>query len=133
MAAWWLMRAQMLLALYPFRRVHERLLKSAAMTHLDPIAPACLQRMGWALRAVARGLPWPCTCLRQAVAGYLWLQYKHQPAILTIGVRRDSQGDLPGHAWLDSGGVRIVGGEAGDFTPLLTIPDTQAKESAPWA
>jgi len=86
----------------------KRLLGSAAA---DPRrAGPDAARAGAALRSANRTLrllsrvpsgPWRNTCLYRAVAGCLALRWLGEDAILRIGARRPSDGDLQAHAWIE--------------------------------
>jgi hypothetical protein len=69
------------------------------------------QRVGWAVRAVARRTPWTSTCLMQAVAGAALLRRRQIPAQVYFGVAKDSTvpDGLAAHAWLTCGGRVLTG------------------------
>jgi hypothetical protein len=68
-------------------------------------------RVGWAIRAVSRALPWTCTCLMQAAAGQWMLRRRGIPATLELGMARDeATGAVLAHAWLSTGDVVLAGG-----------------------
>jgi transglutaminase-like putative cysteine protease len=57
------------------------------------------------------------TCLEQGIALVLLLSIARIPARLVVGVSRD--GVLRAHAWVESGGVIVLGGApAPEFAPL---------------
>ena len=60
----------------------------------------------------------------QALAAYVLLGRRNCRAQLHIGVTRDEKGKFLGHAWLESNGAVIIGGEAlsqQQYTPLLAM------------
>ncbi len=64
-------------------------------------------------RAVARGsrlVPWP-TCLVRALAARRLLARHGHASELRLGVARPAEGRFGAHAWLECGGVAIVGGK----------------------
>ena len=78
----------------------------------------------WAVGAVSRRFPSIGTCLMQALAAHVLLRRRHYPTQLHIGVTRDEKGKFLGHAWLESNGIVIIGGEAlkqQRYTPLLAM------------
>lgn len=108
----------------PFRLVHRSV---AALTRRyqgrAPRAGTSPQRITWAISTVAARVP-RATCLTQALAGTLLLVRNGHPATLRVGVAKDEAGRLRAHAWLESGGVTILGEPApGTFTalPPLTL------------
>lgn len=103
----------------PFRVVHRAV---AALTRRyrgrSPRAGTSPQRITWAVSAVAARVP-RASCLTQALAGTLLLVRDGHPATLRVGVAKDESGRLRAHAWLESGGVTILGEPApGAFTAL---------------
>lgn len=91
--------------LLPFRIVHQRVRR----TRRAP-APATVpvERIVWAVRAVAARVP-RATCLTQALAASLLLPRHGHDATLRVGVAKDEGGRLRAHAWLESGGVTVLG------------------------
>lgn len=78
----------------------------------------------WAVGVVGRHFPSIGTCLMQALAAYVLLGRRDFTAQLHIGVTRDEKGKFLGHAWLESNGTVIIGGEAlahQQYTPLLAM------------
>jgi hypothetical protein len=76
----------------------------------DPQHTVQVQRVGWAVHAVVRHLPWECTCLAQALAARLLLARRGIAVTLYLGVRRDAHGAPSAHAWLRSGTLYVTGG-----------------------
>jgi len=75
------------------------------------------ERVGWAVRAVSPDVG--ATCLPQALAAALLLERRGYAVTLTIGVRRDENRGVAGHAWLECDGRIVVGGdERAGYTPL---------------
>jgi len=82
------------------------------------------QRVIWAVGVVGRHFPSIGTCLMQALAAHVLLGRRHYPTQLHVGVTRDEKGKFLGHAWLESNGSVIIGGEAlrqQRYTPLLAM------------
>lgn len=80
-------------------------------------APRVARRSGPApeqiARAVSRGsrlVPWP-TCLVRALAARRLLARHGVASELCLGVARPAFGRFEAHAWLECGGVTILGGE----------------------
>lgn len=68
-------------------------------------------RIGWATGAVARRLAPPRSCLAQALTAQVMLGGRGRPAMVRFGVQRDARGVMQAHAWLESDGEVLVGGE----------------------
>lgn len=77
---------------------------------VDRARPA-LDRVGWAVIAVARRLPVPMTCLVQALAADAMLRRRGFASQVRIGVRlhRNSARPLEAHAWVECDGGIVVG------------------------
>ncbi|WP_394729486.1 lasso peptide biosynthesis B2 protein [Altererythrobacter sp. GH1-8] len=78
-----------------------------------------LERITFLLPRIAARLPWRSDCLVQALAAQRWLSAHSVAATIEIGVQRDAESEFRAHAWLLHQGQVVLGGEAGDFTPLL--------------
>jgi hypothetical protein len=110
--------------LLPFNVLHRlvaRLTRRAAGGAASTV-PA--ERITWAVAAVARRIP-RATCLTQALAATLLLAWRGHPATLRLGVAKRDDGSLHAHAWLECGGIILLGEpEEGAFAPLppLSFP-----------
>jgi Transglutaminase-like superfamily len=112
----------------PFQTLRKLLARTAARgsvsvpRHSGQADPS--QRVIWAVAVVGNHFPSIGTCLMQALAAHVLLGRRHCPAQLHIGVTRDGKGKFLGHAWLESNGNVILGGEAlrqQHYTPLLAM------------
>ncbi len=112
-AAWALAAAQTVIHLLPFRWLARRLgrLESTA-PGAAPVSPEQIrqaQNVGWAVRALARRLPWDARCLAQAVAGKWMLERRGLPSTFYMGVDRGPEEWLQAHAWLRCGDAFVTG------------------------
>jgi hypothetical protein len=57
-------------------------------------------------------VPWEAACLPQAMVAKFMLKRRGYASTLHLGVARDRAGALIAHAWLDGGGMTVVGGAA---------------------
>ena len=106
--------AQAALALVPFRRVADgagRLVERPGDAAADPGQRAAAEKIGWAVRAVARRTPWATKCLAQALAAKWLLNRRRLPGTLYLGVRgtQTAGKSLAAHAWVRSGGMTLTG------------------------
>jgi hypothetical protein len=101
--------AQIATRLLPFSWLAPRLGRLAASPTAPELAagPALtadqaleVQRVGWAVRRLARYLPWDARCLAQAVAAQWMLRRRGLPSTLFLGVDRGQERWLEAHAWL---------------------------------
>jgi hypothetical protein len=92
----------------------RRLLDRYARARVSPDrARPALDRIGWAVTAVARRSPVPMTCLRQALAADAMLRRHGFASRLRLGVQlhpRPSSTSLQSHAWVECDGTIVVGG-----------------------
>jgi len=71
-----------------------------------------LRTMVWAVTVVGNRLFPTSPCLTQAVVVHRLFRRSGRPAELLIGVRKDGKGKFGAHAWVESAGRIIIGGEA---------------------
>jgi hypothetical protein len=71
---------------------------------------ALSERVVWAVTAAAERIPGPPTCLSRALAVQAMLARRGYPSRLHVGVTRDGQGKVEGHAWVESEGQILIGG-----------------------
>lgn len=69
-----------------------------------------VDEVAWAVVAASRYVPF-ASCLTQALASQVLLRRRGYPALLHIGVARTEQGRVEAHAWIESDGRVVVGGE----------------------
>jgi transglutaminase superfamily protein len=82
---------------------------------------ALADQVVWAVTAASRRMPRLTTCLSRALTVHAMLARGGYPSRLQIGVVRGSQGELEGHAWVESDGRILIGGteaEVRHFTAL---------------
>ena len=74
--------------------------------------------VGWAVNAAAGAMPGDPSCLVRALVAEAMLERRSRETALRFGVD-DAGADVEAHAWLESGGEIIVGGEnRGAYTRL---------------
>ena len=112
-------RAAVLLALAAFGlRVARLESVSRALARVARLwSPSDPRWIPWAVAAAGRRLPGARSCLPQALAARALLESSGRPARLRLGVSRE--GPFRAHAWVESGGRVVVGGDVADFAPLL--------------
>lgn len=121
--------ARLALFSVPFKRIVRFLGQevppgSSADTSVPASAANEVRLLGAAIDRVSRHTPWETACLAQAAAGKFMLRRRGLPSRLYLGTRRDEQGRLQAHAWLETGGQFIVGGAGSHtFTPLGSFHD----------
>jgi hypothetical protein len=109
------------LRLLPFRtlqRVLIRLAHAPAGSH--GTKQSSVDRLVWAVSVASHYVP-KATCLTQALAAQVLLGRRGYLTQLRVGVAKDEEGQLEGHAWLESQGKVIVGG--GELTRYTLLPD----------
>lgn len=102
-----------LLAVLPLRTV-LRLVERLAGPPADPPrrADAAVRRLTWAVEAAGLRFLRRNRCLTQALVGLVLFRRSGLDVTLRIGVaRREPATHLTAHAWLESDGTVLVGGE----------------------
>jgi hypothetical protein len=70
---------------------------------------ATARRIGWAIDAAARHLPFESACLARALAAHALCRAHGLAPTLRMGAERDQQGRAETHAWLTAAGVGVTG------------------------
>lgn len=127
-AAILLIFARIMLRCAPFPRIAPRLgvflppqeARARVAPPGDPERAARLaERIGWAVRAAARHLPFELVCLPQGIAAHLMLRRRGVATMLHLGVAKGTTKPFDAHAWLDAAGVEVTGYPIADaFTEL---------------
>jgi Transglutaminase-like superfamily len=83
-----------------------------------------IERLLWAIAVAGRYVP-GTTCLSLALAGRMILNRYGYKAHIHIGVAKDDAGSFGAHAWLESEGTIVIGGQESPsiFVPLGVIGD----------
>ena len=84
-------------------------------------------RLAWAVRVASRVVPDGSNCLVRALATGIMLKRYEYPSELKIGVMKPVDGRLEAHAWLESGGIVVIGDFQLDRYVPLVPPDTMAR------
>ena len=74
-----------------------------------------LERVAFAVRAMAARVPWRSDCLVQALAAQRWLADLGIASTIHLGVKA-SEGPIDAHAWLKVGDQIVLGGEVSDYS-----------------
>ncbi len=114
-----LVSARMTLWLGSFDRVRRRLKLSDEGRGLEVDES---RRVARAVDVVGDVWPGLGNCLVKAVAAVTLLRRHELPGSLCIGVARKAGGGLEAHAWVESGGEVLLGGDDLErFTPLESV------------
>ena len=81
-----------------------------------------VSRVAFAVPGMGARVVWRSDCFVQALAAQRWLRQSQIASALTIGVRKEANGEFAAHAWLKVGDVVVTGGDIAGFQPLVT-PD----------
>jgi Transglutaminase-like superfamily len=126
-----LVRATLLLSLHsialhtlPFSIVSRHLFSRAPGTTF--VQPRCSrEQVIRAISIAARYVP-GATCVCQAAVAQRMLSREGYPAQISIGIRKEERDrHLQAHAWVESGGKILIGGEESPeiYTPIMTVPN----------
>ena len=112
----WLIAAGVAVRFVPFATLSRAIARIPASR--SPRAAITPAECGTAVRRAAR--IWPVArCLPQAIAGYCLLRRAGLSGTLTLGARVEGE-RFEAHAWLESGGVTVTGGDVLDrYAPLV--------------
>lgn len=105
----WLAIARLMLAVYSFGRLAEKLAGEAAVENTEADAEY-LQRVSYAVAAAANNVPWRSDCFPQSIAARMLLKRRGFGSTIHIGVERQGDDVLNGHAWLTCGNTVVTGG-----------------------
>jgi hypothetical protein len=118
----WLIAAHLALRLRPYAAVRGMIL------HIPPSRARALTNVACEAAVLRAGAAFPrASCLARAVAAACLLRRAGRSSILTIGVElaadTNAPHDLLAHAWLESDGTIVAGGqEVGRYEALLRDP-----------
>jgi hypothetical protein len=98
------------LSLLPFRMVRAAVTRAGqpSSRHAQQ-PPEFVEDVVWAIDTASRRVP-GASCLTQALATELLLRRHGFPAVLRIGVAEKQDGKVAAHAWIESDGRVLVGG-----------------------
>lgn len=119
--AWlWLGAVRLMLWLMPFKSLQQFLAHCGQRPTERPAAGAIQpERIVWAVEVAGRYIP-RATCLPQALSAQALLKRAGFQTDLCIGVAREGESKLKGHAWLESRG-RVIIGDNG-IEKYVTLP-----------
>lgn len=106
--------------LLPFQTLQSLLArKLQANNRFQKTDRVSLNKVVWAVTLSSRYMS-IANCLTRALATQVLLSQHGQPAHLCIGIAKDNEGKLIGHAWVNSQGTIVVGNltNLSDYTTL---------------
>lgn len=107
----------------PFRHVVRLAATRPAKPCADDSQAQSIDRTRWAIRAVARRVPFRAMCLEQGLTARVLLRRRGVATTLHYGVAKDGEGRLSAHLWVRAGALDVIGTENADqFTPVATFP-----------
>lgn len=87
-----------------------------------PCPPAIARRLGRALDAWERRVPWRWKCFEKGLAAHRWLSARGYASTVHYGARRTGP-RLEAHVWVTSGGQPVVGcSQLGTYAELRRFP-----------
>ena len=107
---WRLLLWRMLIAFLPFHRLAKYFGQSGKESPLEPnIDINYIELASNTLKRSKKALPWKPKCLNEAIAVKRLLKKYRIDSTLYLGVGKDSNQKLVGHAWLRCGNKIIAG------------------------
>lgn len=122
----WLCVVRCGLWLLPYERLRRLVFRKGRATALRRMDNAGVENIVRSVKLMSRYVP-AATCLTRALVALKLLEEAGQPARLLIGVARSELGKLEAHAWVESEGRVIIGGnhaELSRYTVLQAIEGT---------
>ena len=83
-----------------------------------PLDTRLVERIAYAVPAVALRVPWRSDCMVQAMAAQSWLGRYGIASTMTIGVRKDAPEGFGAHAWLSAGDILVTGGDISAYVAI---------------
>ena len=72
--------------------------------------------------AAAGNVPWRSDCFPQTIAARMILRHHGYASTIHLGIERQGESDLIGHAWVTCGDTVVTGGEDLDrYTEMLCL------------
>ena len=92
--------------------------RESAVDANRPLDTRLVERVAYAIPAVASRVPWRSDCMVQAMAAQYWLGRYGIASTMTIGVRKDAPEGFGAHAWLSAGGILVTGGDISSYVAI---------------
>ena len=109
------------LAVLPYRRLRELVDRLARVGPRRRLPQDSAERIAWAVTWASHSVP-GATCLTQALAAKVLLERRGRPARVRAGITRTEGEGLLAHAWVESDGRVVLGGEdLARYTPLSAL------------
>jgi len=105
-AAWRLVWVWLLLGIFGLARSRRWLSARKVSATADQAAVALWSRRATAIRRIGARLP-GARCLARALCLCWWMRREGLAAELRMGIRRDEQGRVSGHAWVEYAGTPV--------------------------
>ena len=104
----------------PFRTLRGAVDWASGILPEDKSGCAKPEEIAWAVRVAGDYVP-KSSCLVQALAAQFLLTRSGLPGCVRIGVAFNDQREFQAHAWVESDGTVLIGGNdsTGRYTPLL--------------
>lgn len=97
--------------------------KARAGAESQCVSPSWAQdrcdRVAFFIPRLAHRVPWRADCLVQALAGQQLLTQDRIASEIVVGTAKQLDGTFAAHAWLCQSERIVLGGDVGDFVPLL--------------
>lgn len=93
-----------------------------------------VDHVAWAVKAIARRVPWRAVCFQEGLAAHTMLRRRGIDSTLFFGAANKPAQGLLAHVWVKVGDTEVVGcEEAPGFAVLARFPRPQARQSAAFA
>ncbi len=100
------------------RAIAERVARLGHAPSVDDVPHLC-DETSFLIRRMAKSVPWRSDCLVQAMAGQELLAQVGIASEIVVGTAKKEGGNFLSHAWLRQKERIVLGGDIGDYQPLL--------------
>jgi hypothetical protein len=102
---------KILLLFFPFRRVTPWLGTVQTQNTVPPLSGKLdlVNKIKTAIKLCDKYTPWPTECYTRSLTAKIMLKRRKLGSVLYFGFRRDEQGGLKGHSWLQCSGTVVTG------------------------
>ena len=100
-----------LLLFFPFRKITPWLGSVQSQNAAVPVPGKMhlVNKIKFAVKLCDKYTPWPTECYTRSLTAKIMLKRRKLTSILYFGFRKDEQGKLKGHSWLQCAGTTVTG------------------------
>ena len=120
----WVLTVRIGLTVLSMKAVRRAFMPKEVTGELDPDAA---EEVIWSVKRAAKIVPF-ASCLTQAMASQIMLARRNYPSVLHVGARRAEDGTFTAHAWLEGGGMLLIGGTRAYLAAFVQLAQYSAHQ-----